>query len=238
MIIDGHPIFEEVHTAVQAMTSRCVIFNAHRANREEQLPPHSILYSLENLGTCQERILQSKVHEIWDFDQTNLQHYAADQNVRHVPLGFHPSMIRFSRASTFDVDVVFVGSLNERREHLLQNLRRKGYRVQILGGPHYGSSRDEIYARSRLALNLHYWTGPALFETVRVSHLLANQVPFVTETSDARTEEFWGITGIPYDRLEIEIEQKLARPQAELEKEAASKFEQFRQHPWILPSET
>ena len=100
-------------------------------------------------------------------------------HARVLPIGFAPGLMRVPAAQEKDIDILFYGSLNERREAVLKELERRGAKVVHLFDV-YGDVRDEAIARSKIVLNLHFYD-TAIFEIARVSLLLANTVCVVTE---------------------------------------------------------
>ena len=99
----------------------------------------------------------------------------------HVPLGYVPELTRIRPAPIQDIDVLFYGSLNDRRSAIIKALCDAGANVHTVFGV-YGKGRDELIARSKVVLNLHFYE-QKLFEIVRVSYLLANSKAVVTECS-------------------------------------------------------
>src|SRR5262249_55443542 len=100
-------------------------------------------------------------------------------NPVHVPIGYVTELSRIPVAQPQDIDVLFYGSLNERRNSILNRLSDAGLKVQVAFGV-YGRQRDDLIARSKLVLNIHYYESK-IFEIVRVSYLLANSKAVVTE---------------------------------------------------------
>jgi hypothetical protein len=100
-------------------------------------------------------------------------------HARHVPIGYAPELSRITRSPRPDVDVAFCGSLTERRVAVLQALRDRGAHVEVMCGV-YGAARDALLARAKIVLNLHALES-RVFEIVRVSYLLANQLFVVSE---------------------------------------------------------
>lgn len=234
----GHaPIFKEIENAVSQLTDRVVAFNAHYSTP----PPGTILFNLENIGSRPDSMMHSPDYEIWDFSKVNLPFYpktAASKfgGVKHVPIGYHPSMHRFARQrDKLDIDVVFAGSINNRRAKLFSDIERRGFRVVLLQNNIYGSERDQVYARARLALNIHFYTNPSIFEAVRVSHLVANLVPVLTEDSAFQEELEWGLVGYPYKDIADKVEETLAETAADLEQKAYIQLENFKLRPMSLP---
>ncbi len=100
-------------------------------------------------------------------------------HVRHLALGSSPGLVTVPTDRADHVDVCFYGSVNARRAALLDELERRGLIVERLFGV-YGRARDAAIARAKLVVNVHYYDA-AVFEAVRVTHLLANRVCVVTE---------------------------------------------------------
>lgn len=230
--------FREIDDAVHQLTDKLVVFNAHNF-----IPPqNTVLYSMENLGSRPDWKLPytHQGHEIWEFSKTNLPFYR-DEKVTLVPVGYHPNMERFSRAENLDIDIAFAGAMNQRRINLLEELKRQGFKVEVVLPGIYGAARDAIFSRTRLAINVHHYTTPSVFEALRVAHLIANKVPVLTERSAPPTgfshseEEEWGLTGYSYEELAIVASNWLQRPQSELEHKASNLFDRFRQSPMRIP---
>lgn len=142
---------------------------------------------------------------VWDYSAGNAEYVRAltsNPRVRHVPLGYVPSLTRIAAHSEREIDVLFYGSLNPRRAQMLEALRDRGLEVRHLFGI-YGQERDAAIARAKVVLNLHYYEARR-FELVRVSYLLANRTAVVAEC-DAGTELPEGIDCAvclaPYERL-------------------------------------
>lgn len=192
-------VAETVHLALQALghdsvlstrldnrRRRHIVFGPHLLVRSPQaLPPDSILYNLEQLGaggpwdTPAYRALL-RAHTVWDYAPSNIAVLAADGiAAAHLPIGWMPHMRRIAEAPLRDVDVLFYGSVYERREPVLKALQARGLRLQMLFNV-YGAERDAWIARSRIVLNFHGYDA-CLFEAVRVSWLLGNGACVLSE---------------------------------------------------------
>lgn len=142
-------------------------------------------------------------YEVWDYSRNNIEFLLGKGvNARLCGIGYHPCMsnIRLGKAATITggvttparvqyidagagnqagvFDVLFYGSINERRAKIIDALKATGKNVLNLVG--YGAYRDKYIARAKIVLNMHYWEA-AIFEIVRVSHLLANEKCVVSE---------------------------------------------------------
>lgn len=149
---------------------RAILFNL------EQLSPGSPWWSERYLDLLRRR-------PVWDYSARNvalLRSMGIAATLCEV--GHADALRRIVPRETRDIDVLFYGSVNDRRRAALLALEDAGLRVVALFGI-YGAARDDYIARSRIVLNLHYDEG-RLFEVVRVSYLLANGCCVVSETGD------------------------------------------------------
>ena len=231
---DRHPAarcFEEINDAVEALTQRPVVFNAHAFPNE--IPPGAVVFNLENVpGQVQPTAFQN--HEVWDFSSRNVEAWRP-RAVTHVPIGYHPTMERFQMRpwEERDIDVVFCGCMNERRASVLNELRAKGLNVHVIGpGEAYGAERDAILARSKLALNMLFHEG-GVFPVLRAAHAAANRLPMLSEQAPAAP--FWTTGGrCPYYKLADRCEWLLQRPDL-LQELAEETYLTFKAQPLVLP---
>jgi SAM-dependent methyltransferase len=195
--------------AVDAMATN-ILLGAHLLTPDEALivPPGSIVYNLEQLGgpSLPKHFYELGIrHQVWDYSLNNLKTWEVLRCARrpiHVPLAYVPELSRIPASKAQDIDVLFYGSLNDRRSRILQALKDSGVKVHAAFGV-YGKERDELISRSKIVLNVHFYSAK-IFETVRVSYLLANSKAVVSECS-AETEIEPGlgdaVLGLPYDSL-------------------------------------
>ncbi len=228
--------FDEINYAVEEMTFKpgipedreLVVFNAHMF--PTRVPPNAIIYNLENVG-LQVNADTFPVRRLWDFSKRNCERWVSQcgvYGVEYVPVGYHPSMERFMSFQK-DIDVVFSGTLNERRIKVLDEMRALGLNVQVVPHTLYGRGRDEYLSRAKLALNMLYYED-GTFPALRVAHLVANRVPVLSEVCN----EGW-------DFIEQVPVHKLAKRAAgmirysDLEREAELAYQAFRNMPMELP---
>ena len=202
--------FDSVYGERPAGPSRQIVFGAHLLDERglAALPPDAILYNSEQIladsaWLCgpYRRALQS--HPVWDYSAENVRR-AAELGIgtlRHVPLGYVPELARIAPASE-DIDVLFYGSQNPRRQAVLRALEAAGLKVEALFGV-YGEERDRAIARAKIVLNMHFYDA-RIFEIVRVAYLLTNAKAVVAECGpDTAIEPDLraAILGVPYDAL-------------------------------------
>jgi hypothetical protein len=189
-----------------------IVFGAHLLDRESAraLPPGSVLYNTEQIDTGSPwlRGLLPELlgrHRAWDYSRRNidaLRRLGINDSVRHVPIGHAPQLARIAPAGFEDIDVFFYGTLNPRRRRILEALEARGLNVCVAQNT-YGERRDELIARSRLVLNMHYYDSQ-VFEMVRVSYLLTNGRAVVGEVNPATEIEDdmrQAVAAAPYEAL-------------------------------------
>ncbi len=171
----------------------------------------AILYNSEQIdeasGWMQPAYLAAlQKHAVWDYGAENVRRLQAlgAARVRHVPLGYVPQLTRIPvlPPEEQDIDVLFYGAINERRKAVLEGLIARGLRIEFLAGV-YREARDRYIARAKVVLNLHYYPA-SVFETVRVSYLLANEKAVVAECGPNTTlppELTDALCAVPYDGL-------------------------------------
>ena len=164
-----------------------IIYGAHLLDDSaaNDLPIDAVIYNTEQvtseshwIGSAYLNLLKSRT--VWDYSARNVERLRAlgVKDIAVLPVGYVPDLSRIRKCDE-DIDVLFYGSLNERREKVLDALSASGLNVVKLFGV-YGTERDEYIARAKLVLNLHYYESK-VFEIVRVSYLLANSKAVVAE---------------------------------------------------------
>lgn len=146
-----------------------------------------------------ETLLQNALW-VWDFSLENIRFLRsrAVKNVRYLPIGYHTSFTRISQSAEKKIDVLFFGSVSQRRKKILQELERLGYRVEAAFGI-YGKERDALISETRVNINIHQFELPGL-EVVRLSYLLSNKC-FVISEESAPGYFPEGVVCTPYNNL-------------------------------------
>jgi hypothetical protein len=222
--------FIEIDDAVSALTDRCVVFRAHRTDTPGGLniPEGAIIYNTENVP---QQVPDPRErwagHEIWDIGKANAARYGAV----HVPVGWHPTMERFKRAEHLDIDIVFTGSINERRQNILLAMQDRGLHVCHVPYRAFGAERDALIARAKLALNMQYYPD-GMYPQLRVAHLVANKVPVLSE----RAEEGWNfVPECTYEELVDRAVELVRMGRRDGEYRAQVAYDAFRSNPMRLP---
>jgi hypothetical protein len=160
----------------------------------EQLPADTVVYNLEQIDTdsvwlTDQYIDVLKRFRVWDYSPSNAERLRG----MGVPvegvcrIGFVPEFSQIDQSAGEDIDVLFYGALNPRRQAVLDELEKRGLNV-VVAVNCFGEARDRLVARSKVVLNIHYYEAKVL-EMVRISYLLANGQCVVSEVGADRHEE-------------------------------------------------
>jgi hypothetical protein len=144
-----------------------------------QFPKSSIILNTEQLDGINTAwlttILQyAKNFSVWDYSRKNISklHDLGFNEVKLLELGYQSELQRIPKNSHQDIDVLFYGSMNPRREKIIAELKAFDLNAHISFGI-YGSQRDELISRSKVVLNHHYYDSE-IYEVVRTSYLINN----------------------------------------------------------------
>ena len=116
--------------------------------------------------------------EVWEFSASTIP-FLATHGVKayHVPLGKVPTPL--TPIGVEDIDVVFLGVLNPRRREVLDALLNAGVHVAT-SDRIFGTVKDELVARARLVLNIHYYPNATL-EQLRILPALSTGKLVISE---------------------------------------------------------
>jgi len=150
-----------------------------------------IFVNLEQLGAGGSQVAPAYLEllscsPVIDYEAGNLAAYG--QRAADVPLvsfGHAPYLAPANAIALKDrpIDLLFFGSLNERRRRLIDRIERTGRQVVMFDGPVYGPERDAFIVQARAVLNCHHYDS-ALFEQVRAFQVLSLGTPLVSERTE------------------------------------------------------
>jgi hypothetical protein len=194
-----------------------------------------IPYQLEQLSPDMWRAFSPDViqtllhaHDVWDYSPENVR-FLGGQGIRarHLPIGFHPSLEQIPANRPKDIDVLFFGSIGERRQKVLTDLNGKKLKLHALFGV-YGKERDEYIARSKIILNIHFYS-TKIFEAVRISYLLNNRCFIISEESEVNPYPKIDLKMVAYEELAEACCSALSDTRA-IENIMNANFEQFKKN--------
>jgi GT2 family glycosyltransferase len=168
----------------------------------QTLAPGSILYNLEQVSPdspwlTPDLLAIFRQYPLWDYSRLNIERFRrmGINGVAYVPIGYMPQLTRIPAAEE-DIDVLFIGSMNERRVAVMEALRARGIRAEWRFGL-YGAERDQLIAHAKIMLNMHFYDAK-IFEAVRVSYLLANKRFVISERGSVAEEDAAFAAGVAF----------------------------------------
>ena len=175
-----------------------------------------------------------KHFETWDYSERNIIkfHELGLRGIKHLKIGFQKELARIPQSSVQDIDVLFYGTMNERRITVVNLLKAAGLKVHTAFGI-YGPERDQLISRSKIVLNNHFYHSH-IFEIIRVFYLMTNSVAVVGEVNPSTSIDpiyLNGIYGVPYLDLHkacLELLEDSAR-RTKLRQNALETIQQFPQ---------
>ena len=170
-------------------STKNIVLGAHLLNDNliEDIPKNTIIFNTEQIESITEnwkkKILNLARKNIifWDYSQYNLDYLSKTINIKGklFQIGYQKELNRINHNIVKNIDVLFYGSINTRREHIINKLKDRKINVKTLFGV-YGKERDDLIAKSKLILNMHMYDSK-IFEIVRVFYLLSNSIPVISE---------------------------------------------------------
>jgi len=219
---------------------RAVVLGANLLPEMPALPTRPVLYNLEQIQEGSVWLKGSYIdllrrYPVWDYSERNISALKTLYGIENATLcgiGYMPALSRIPEEEE-DIDVLFVGSINDRRKAVLDKIAGQGKNLAVAYNS-YGEERDAMIARAKLVLNLHYFDAQ-VFEIVRVSYLLANRKCVVSETGHDEALEAPlrnGVAFVPYESLAATCLQLLENEE-ERRRLAEAGFECFRGRPQV-----
>ena len=130
------------------------------------------------------RLLASSA--VVDYDPENPAAYAAHpEDIMIAPLLHAPYLAPVQPIALEDrpIDLLFFGSMNERRRAWLDRIQALGRTVTTLATPLYGEERDDLIRRAKAVVNAHFYE-TSRFEQCRVAHCLSLGTPVICERTE------------------------------------------------------
>jgi SAM-dependent methyltransferase len=127
------------------------------------------------------KLLQTSA--VVDYDPGNVGHYARDTGDVPVVPFLHAPYLRPSESLALEqrpIDLLFIGSMNKRRERWLARVEAAGWKVSTFASPLYGEDRDDAIRHAKAVLNVHYYDSCRL-EQSRIAQCLSLGTPVISE---------------------------------------------------------
>jgi len=124
-----------------------------------------------------------------DYDADNIAAYAQQrEDVPIVPILHAPYLAPTAELPVLPleerpIDLLFIGSMNERRRAWLGRIEALGLNVAVFDSALYGAERDQFIRQAKAVVNCHFYAS-SRFEQARVAHCLSLGTPVISERAD------------------------------------------------------
>lgn len=158
------------------------------------LPKRYISYNFEQLTT--DKVWQPIFFEklsgaelVLDYSLENIK-VLNKYNIRasFLPLGYSKCMEHNLNNNTDKtVDFTFLGTINNYRYDRLKSLidiYAKSKDKLVISNNYWGDDFKKLYNKTKIGLNIHYYSGKTILEVHRVIPLIANKILVISEKSD------------------------------------------------------
>jgi hypothetical protein len=209
-----------------------IILGYHLLTFEEGLKNYRYIpYQLEQLHSEEfpfsrnmELVLRH-AWDVWDYSEQNIC-FLRERGIeaKFLVPGYHPNLEMMPSVPRQTIDVLFYGSIGERRKKVLDELSGR-CKVKVLFGV-YGEKRDQWIARSGIVLNVHHYS-TQIFEAVRISYLLNNRCFVLSEKSVNYSFGGVDLPMEPYESLVESCMTYLGQPER-LEEIRAANYEAYK----------
>ncbi len=172
-----------------------IIFGAHlgfEATLKERYT--CVFFNLEQLGEGGARVSQDymtllRSSAVIDYDERNLAAYGCKPgDVPVVSFQYAPYLATTPALPLADrpIDLLFFGSINERRKAIFSRIEACGWSVSTFDHPLYGQERDEFIRQAKAVFNCHFYES-SRFEQARAFHTLSLGTPVISERTERTT---------------------------------------------------
>jgi hypothetical protein len=157
------------------------------------LPRRYISYNFEQLIT--NKIWQPTFFEnlknaelVLDYSLENIDELKKyDIKAHFLPLGYTKNMEYNNDNLNKTVDFTFLGAINNFRYDKLKSLINIYYKSNdrfIISNNYWGDDLKKLYNKTKIGLNIHYYSGRTILEVHRIIPLIANKILVISEKSN------------------------------------------------------
>lgn len=189
-----------------------IIFGSH--DIIDKFPKKYIIYQLEqsnvgyvnkenkyidkNITTFNQKYINQLQgsFEVWDYSKENIKFFdkintKLDKKIKckYVPLCYSSYLSQFNNYKHIEknIDVLFFGFINKRREKIINKLKSKNINIEVYSDL-IGEEKIKKILSSKIVLNIHFHEN-SLLETHRINFLLANKCFVISEHSRDNFED-------------------------------------------------
>jgi len=162
------------------------------------LPKRYISYNFEQLITTKEwqpiffqNLANAEI--VFDYSLENIKELEKYNIKAHfLPLGYSKNMENNDNDNNNDnvdktVDFSFLGSINNSRYDKLKTLITiygKKKDKLVISNNYWGNDLKQLYKKTKIGLNIHYYSGKTILEVHRILPLIANKILVISDKSD------------------------------------------------------
>ena len=166
-----------------------IVFGAHLGFPPDWRRRHAcVFFNLEQLGSggapvSDDYIKLLRGSAVADYDAANIPAYAADAAEVPVLPFLHAPYLESAGTMPIaerPIDLLFFGSMNERRRAFINRIEACGVAVSMFDHPLYGEERDAYIRQSKAVLNCSFYE-TSRFEQARVFQCLSMGTPVISE---------------------------------------------------------
>lgn len=195
--VQSHPAFNDTidslkHEFKDDTSNRVIICGAHDLSRGHSIDEYKkkygkvILFNQEPLRAKQRKFMHfeyfvwmNQADELWDYDEENVKYLKLIRP--DAKLHLLKPYKEWPKEAEKDIDILFYGSMNDHRKKILDELSKR-HNVKVLTKC-WGDELDSWILRSKILLNLHYYTETALQEQARMIRWIGAPCRIVSEPS-------------------------------------------------------
>lgn len=168
------------------------IFGAHLGFNPDLRARYTCMFvNLEQLGSGGAEVSAAYLEllgssAVIDYDAANVGSYTIHTDdvplisFAHAPY-LSPNVLPIEERP---IDILFFGSLNERRAKIIAEVEAGGLNVTRLSSPLYGPERDDLIRQAKAVFNCHFYES-ARFEQARAFQCLSLGTPVISERTPA-----------------------------------------------------
>lgn len=169
-----------------------IIFGAHLGFDAKLKQRYTcVFFNLEQLGEGGAQVSQDYMNllstsAVIDYDERNLAAYGCKAgDIPVVSFQWAPYLATNAPLPIEDrpIDLLFFGSINERRKAIFSRIEACGWRVSMFDHPLYGEERDQFIRQAKAVLNCHFYE-TSRFEQARAFHTLSLGTPVISERTE------------------------------------------------------
>ena len=131
-------------------------------------------------GKLLECFKKSKLNLDYSFENIRILQNTLNVNPNYLPIPFKHTIINpIHSLAVKKYDLVFIGSINKRRQIILNKLNKK-YSIFISKKPIYGNLLEYLYSVSKILINIHFFEN-SILESTRINEAIETGIMIISE---------------------------------------------------------